>query len=273
MNVILSYSVKASKNDFKLIEDYLKPFGFQVNPVTEFDPANISIRCELVKNCHACIVLTSRSYQIQPFCMEIINYAKDQKKIIFAFNRDAGFRPFGALGAISVGYSHNGLVELKTENNSCLDDLVKSLKDIQKNLTPTEILSNKKSEKPDTSNIQLNSTQASCKQIDVLVSFHFESKPIADLIEKALKLKEINYSIEESTAMRTVTSVKNSKCIVLIMSPEYEASHVCKSIVDEARASSKTLIPVSITKSWKPKSWLGLVISGRLFFRQVEFFD
>ena len=270
MNVVLSFSLKDSLKDSKLIEDYLKPFGFQVSLVTEFDPANISLRCELVKNCDVCIVLTSRSFQTHPFCMEIINYAKDQKKTLFAFNRDANFRPFGALGAISTGYSHNGLLELKTDPSSCLEDLVNNLKSIQKNLKSTETLTNKKSLRPDTPNIQLNPKETNSKQLDVLISFHSESKAVADLIEKALKSKEINYSIEDSTTMGNLTSVKNTKCIVLVMSPEYEASYVCKSIVNEARANNKPLIPVSITRSWKPESWLGLVISGRLFFRQIE---
>ena len=51
------------------------------------------------------------------------------------------------------------------------------------------------------------------------------------------------------------------------MSTDYENNYAGIAIVEAARSMNKVIIPISISKAFKPASWLGLAIAGRLFYR------
>ena len=114
MNVLISYN-SDSISEVNCLKDQLKPFDFNIYLINESDPSQISIRCNLVKKCDSFIVITSRGFQKNNFCMELVNYAKDLKKPIFVLNKQISFRPFGALGAIIVGCAQNEIIEFENK--------------------------------------------------------------------------------------------------------------------------------------------------------------
>lgn len=265
MNVLISYN-SDSISEVNYLNDQLKPFDFNIYLINESDPSQISIRCNLVKKCDSFIVITSRGFQKNNFCMELVNYAKDLKKPIFVFNKKISFRPFGALGAIIVGCAQNEIIEFENKEKfqTNFNKIVHSLNELKHSLKQTEQI---EINRPSTPSISL-SFATNNKEIDVLVSHHSDTKQIADIIEQGLKANNLLYSIEEST--NGSSNVKNAKCIVIIMSAGYEQSYVCKSVVDTARLLNKQLIPVSVTRAWKPCDWLSLVLAGKLFFRIMD---
>jgi hypothetical protein len=261
MNILIAFNSDSIK-EAKFISDNLKLFNIDL--INEYEPSQITVRSDLVKKCNVFIVVTSRSFQKNIYCMELLNYVKDIKKPFFAFNTKASFRPFGALGAIIIGLSKNGLVDLENINEKYFDELNQIFNEIKKNLKPNEIQIN--TTRPSTPNITINFENNDNTEIDVLVSHHSDTLEIAKIIEQGLKSKELKYKIEDCS----VSNVKNAKCLVIIMSAGYEESNTCKSIIDKARSLNIPLIPVSYTRAWKPSSWLSLVISGKLFFRIID---
>lgn len=240
------------------LSDHLTSNGYIINQINEQTPERLSTRAQTIKLSECLVVITSRSFQKQDACMELIHLAKDFKKSMFAINPTWTYKPFGALGAILAG-SGNSI--FKAFNQDLFNQ---SLQSLSKELSTRQTKQNEfiPSERLATPIINLNFIE---KQVDVLISYHSSSKNIADIIQDALTAKSVSCCSEDSSL--GTTCVKSVKVVVVVMSEEYEKNYSCRFMIETARKLSKKIVPVSITRAWKPTDWLSLVIAGKLFFR------
>ncbi|RNA41414.1 General transcription factor IIH subunit 2 [Brachionus plicatilis] len=258
-NIVFTYHTSDVNIAYHLVET-LKKFQFnKIYLVDEQKPSNLETRYEYLKKSSVCLVLTSRNYSRHQFCMELVNFARDLNKKIFAINTCASFRPFGALGAIIAGSGHK-LIDIDEKEE--LIKLVMSLKELENSSTLSNELIRPRSTMPQ---VDLNFQD---QNVDVLVSYHPKQEQNAHLIQKGLAGSGHKFKLEDSTS--STTSVRTCRTLIIVMSDEYESSCVCKGVVDLARSLKKNIIPVSTKKGWKSKHWLGLVIAGKLFFRVID---
>ncbi|XP_065660323.1 uncharacterized protein LOC100209544 [Hydra vulgaris] len=268
-NIILSFHSSLQLKAIK-ISDYLSKNTLNIAEMTEVNPENLSIRCKLVKFADAFLVLTSPSYQKSVPCMELINYAKDVKKPIYALNIFDNYTPFGGLGAISAG-SSLGLINIKEEN--VFYGLDKIILDLNKNEPSSSEMVQKESTKKIIQNpfefndelypvINLKYLENSS---NILVLFNsIKCQEILNIIQDELALRNISYVTEDSSTYET--SVKAVRVVLVLMTEEYENSYNSKAIVEAARSFNKPIIPICTTTTWKPDDWLGLIIAGKLFY-------
>ena len=263
LKILISYQSLSGKFVEKL-NKYLKSNGYDTLLVTETEPVSLSVRARAVKFCNVFLVIASRLYQQSTVCMELLNYAKDQKKQIHAINPNANYRPFGALGAIIAGDSNceidceestGALDEAFGKLTAALNSRPKSSRRFVDCLNAEAVQDNENSE-----------LKHDKRQAEVLVSYHNDFESVAVIIEDELNRNGIKY-ISEDSSLGTTAINSDVKVIILIMSPGYEESHYCRKVVELARAAKKTIIPVSTSKGWKPQEWLGLTVAGKLYYR------
>jgi hypothetical protein len=240
--------------------------------ITEKNPDKLSTRSEFVKKANAVLFLLNKEYQKSLECMEALHFAKDLKKPIYGMNTCETYVPFGALGGIISG-TPSGVIDLFDFNSipSVLDKIIQEFKlPVKSN---DESTSNNNEIIIDigriaTPSLTLNFIEEnnSSSKIDVLISYQFETQEIVDIIVSGLKTKSLSYLNEECSSLNT-SSVLNAKCLVILMSKSYEDNFNAKAIVEKARQLNKPIIPVSVTRSWKPENWLALFLAGKLFYR------
>jgi hypothetical protein len=248
------------------ISDYLSTNkNMSIYLVDEKNPDKLSVRADFVKKSNAVFVILDRAFQKSLACMEIVHFAKDIKKKLYSFNINQSYVPFGALGAIISG-TESGVIELYDKNSipDTMDKIIASfnIQNIQHNENNNVI---------DTSRIATPSVNINFEdkeQVNVLISYHSESKNTVDLISSELKKRSILYLCEESTTGSTC--VKNCKVILLIMSQGYEENYCAKAIIEKAREMDKKIVPISTTRAWKPSGWLALFLAGKLFYRIMD---
>ena len=254
LNILISFHSK-NGDEKNIITEFLQCNKLNFNLINELEPVKTFARAEWIIKCDAIICITSLDYQNSTCCMECLNFTKDLKKVLFAFNTRNTFRPFGQLGFL-INMSSIGLAELQHQ-----EDLTKRL-DEMLNILKAINISSKIDSIP---RAMSPSISISNDPVDVVISYHTETRAVCELIESAFKRMDIKH-ISEETA-NGITNIKACKTIVLVMSKNYEESQVCQAAIDLARSLNKTIIPVSWTKAWKPSNWLGLITAGKLFFR------
>ncbi|CAF0937062.1 unnamed protein product, partial [Brachionus calyciflorus] len=256
-NILIAYHT-SDEQEAKSLKETLSKNNFEsVYLANENEPSCIEIRVEYLKKSSIFIILSSRNYQNEEFCMELANYAKDLKKEIFALNTKLSFRPFGALGAI-IASANQKLIELDNESKEeNLSNLISCLNEIRtkegiegEQIIPKTILPV----------VNLSFTD---KLFDVIVSYHPSQKQNVELVEEGLRNSFFNFELEDST--KSITNVKTCRTLIIVMSDDYEQNYICKSVVNLARSLRKRIIPVAVNRGWKSKSWLGLVTSGKLY--------
>lgn len=264
----MSYSILFTYHSSSLfskdIIDYLNGKKINVFPLTETTPSELSHRAQLIKTCDCVIVLASRDFQKTNACMETIHFAKDLKKEIYGILTNSNYKPFGALGAILCGSEHvsykiYALDNLKNELDLLATEIHNKIKPLKSsNPTNTQFT---QSLNPSTNLLFVETSNCA----DVLISYHSRTKNIAELIEQALTNKQITYKTEDSSL--ETSSIKRVKGMIIIMSAEYEENFNCRMVVQKAIELNLKIIPISISKAWKPTDWLGLLIAGKIFYR------
>lgn len=262
-NIIITFHSSDVNIAYYLVDIFKKSSLDQIYLVDEQKPVNIETRYEYLNKSSVLIVLCSRKYLHEGFCMELINFGRDLNKDIFSINTSTFFRPYGALGAIIAG-SGRQLIEIENEEtkkiqlNKLIFDL-KQIEQLSKNLNEPI---RPKSTQPQV-DLKFNN-----QKLDILVSYHPKQELNARLLENGLANSQFTFKLEDSTCQST--SVKCCRTLIIVMSDDYENSGVSKSVVDLARSLKKNIIPVAIRKGWKSNRWLGLVIAGKLFFRVIS---
>ena len=266
----MSYSILFTYHSSSLfskdIIDYLNGKKINVFPLTETTPSELSLRAQLIKTCDCVIVLASRDFQKSNSCMETIHFAKDLRKEIYGISTSSNYKPFGALGAILCGSEHvvykiYALDNLKKEIDLLATEIHNKIKPLNSStLTNTQF---SQPLNPSTNLVFIETSN--CADADVLISYHSKTKNITELIEKALTNKKITYKTEDSSL--ETSSIKRVKVLVIIMSAEYEENFNCRMVVQKAIELNLKIIPISISKAWKPTDWLGLLIAGKIFYR------
>jgi len=261
LSVVLTYHSLSQYS--KEITDYLNLKQFKIFPLTEASPDELSVRAHLIKTCDFVLVLPSRHFQKNDSCMETIHFAKEMKKEIYGILTNSNYKPFGALGAILCGSGHSLCKIYKLDTlKSELDTLVA---DVINNVKPGVNNTNSSTNPAHIVNSSINLTLLD-SNADVLISRCGDNtKNISELIEQALESKQISYKTEDSSLGKSY--IKGVKALVIIMSAEYEENFNCKLIVQKAKELNLKIIPISITRAWKPADWLGLVMSGKVFYR------
>jgi hypothetical protein len=246
--------------------------SFDTFLIDENAPLRLEDRAKLVQMCDIFLVLSSQQYQKSLKLMELLHYAKDLKKTIFAMNIKKTFVPFGALGAIAAS-AQNGLLQYDNPND--VDNMVQTCKSLLSyvNKTRTTSASNKdrvqSAIKKKISDYRISKDDHvdlidSNVAVDVVISHHPEIESIAILIKKELDEKGIQSHVETST--KGISGIKRAKVLIVVMSTGYETSDFCREVVEQARQLNLEIIPVRIAKTWKSESWLGLAMSGKLFY-------
>lgn len=262
-NIVIAYHSSDINTAYFLVDILKKSQLNEIYLIDEQKPNSIEKRYDYLKQSSAFIVLSSREYLREQFCMELVNFARDLKKEIFSINTCISFRPFGALGAI-IAASGNQTIEIENEQTKEkeLEKLVLTLRKLQTD----SISASNDLTRPKTANIF--DLKFSDQKIDVLISYHPKQELNARLLEKGLQNSDFSFKLEDSSSPNSC--VKCCRILLIVMSDEYENSDVCKSVVDLARTMKKKIIPVAIKRGWKSNHWLGLVIAGKLFFRVIS---
>ena len=258
VNIALAYHSN-NIDDVNKIIDGIKQIRIEPFLISESTPVALHARSTIIQKSSLVIIIASRKFQNDMSCMELLNYAKDLKKKIIMINPNKTYRPFGSLGAIGAS---SELGVLQVNDDLLLDIGIEKILNYLSNQRPKsmKILAdtadeNKEDIKLTHSNINAN----------VLISYHSEAKATFDLIKEALNNKKINFIGEECSSGKT--SILTSQLLVVLMSSKYEESDYGLLIVETARSKKKPIIPISISKSFKPDKWLGLVIAGKLYYR------
>lgn len=242
---------------------------FSIHSITESYPSGLSQRADYVSKSQAIVALLSREFQRHSNTMDIIHFAKDCKKSIYGVNTIASYVPFGALGAIICGTKH-GVLEMYTDQsissimNMILDSLASKINDIEGNRANQPIIDPSRIASP---YIELISSKDEGSQ--VLILYHSETRQVVDLIADALNKKTVQFHLEEPQTSET-TQVEKSQVVLMIMSQGFLETYKSRATIELARQLGKTIIPVSTSRAFKPTGWMGLLISGKLFFRVID---
>jgi hypothetical protein len=219
----------------------------------------LSVLSKLILNSDLIFILVSLEFQKNKGLMEMVNYAKDIKAIIYSLNFFSTYKPFGALGAISV---IKGVIQFNHENHfeQLMNDLIETIK-------------YDKNEKKNDDQFMLRSITAtvnldfsSKEQPHVLISFHKNQLEIAELIKSSIS-SDGRKIIVEDISSTNVTCLKNAAVLVIIISQDFESSFNCRALIEAARSFGKRFVPVTVSKEYKPIGWLGLAIAGKVFYR------
>ena len=256
LDILVSFHSK-NEDEKNIITEFLHRNKLDFNLINELEPVKTATRAQWIIKCDAIICITSLDYQKSTCCMECLNFTKDLKKVLFTFNTRNTFRPFGQLGFL-INMSSIDLIEMQNQEDLTrrLGEMLIILTDINRNSKIDPIA------RPMSPSTGLS---LSNDPVDVVISYHSETRAVCELIEAAFKRMDIKHVSEETS--NGVTNIKACQTIVLVMSKSYEDSQVCQAAIDLARSLNKTIIPVSWTKAWKPSNWLGLITAGKLFFR------
>jgi hypothetical protein len=254
------------------IFEYLssKSLDVKLKLVSDSQPENLSARSSILKESNALFAILNREFQNSLDCMQIIHFAKDLKKNIYGLNVNSMYVPFGALGAIICG-TEAGVVELfeNTDMSSVLDPILNSLG--IKNSECSKI------ENPQTNKFDLEGKisphielrfSSDKHEFDILISYHSDSKHVADLLSETFESKNMRFKSEDCSL--GITSIKNAKVLLLIMSKGYEENYYCRIITEMTRSFGKKIIPISTSREFKPQDWLALFLAGKLFFRIIN---
>ena len=252
-----------SNNDAFIIKSYFERPGenFKVILIEEKSAflETLSNLSNLVLNCDAFVLLPSIEFQKNQHLIEIVYYGKDVSANIYSLNIFSNYKPFGALGAISMS-SKKGIIQIVKDSNfkTSMDDLIQVIK---QNINP-----NKKIEhfsiRPLTAvvDFEYSTSQTNCS---VLISCHKNQLEIAGLVKKGIESDETICVIED-TSSSTKTILKQVNVLLVIMSIDYEENLTCRGLVEMSRLLDKSLVPVVTAKGYKAVNWLALVI-GSIF--------
>ena len=256
-SVLLAYHSKTQLSTEIL--DHFNRNGFTTLTITEETPDKLSVRAQLIKSCDCLVVIASRDFQKRNSCMEVVHFAKDNKKEIFGIITIGNYKPFGGLGAILSAKNHVFCKILKPELiEPGLDPVIAEINLINSK-NQNIFIESKRMATPITKMDFLK------ENVDILITYHSKTKEIADLIGEAVQKQNLTYKVEDSSCGSTL--VKGVKVVVVIMTAEYEENYACRLVIQTARDLNFKIIPISITKAWKPTDWLALVTAGALFYR------
>ena len=106
----------------------------------------------------------------------------------------------------------------------------------------------------------------------VMISYCWAQKPVATEIARCLRAEGIPYWIDQEkmegdTLATMAHAVEEAKCVVLLMSRNYMASHNCHLEASYANALKKELQPVIVEKDYKPTGWLGILLGNKMYVR------
>lgn len=90
---------------------------------------------------------------------------------------------------------------------------------------------------------------------------------VAQLILESLVTTQPSTIVENLSKPNATCSVANCTVFVAIVTPQLEQTSLCQSAFEQAHLLNKPIVPIIAVKKWRPTSWLGLVIAGRVFFR------
>ena len=221
----------------------------------------VSVLSKLILNCDVILILVSLEFQKNKALMEMVNYVKDTKAILYSLNFFSTYKPFGALGAISVS-SKKSIIQIDKENQ--FEDLMKGMVESIKNDKNDKKFDDEFIMRSITATVNLD--YSSKEQPHILISCHKNQLEIAELIKNSVFSEERKVIIED-TSSTNVTCLRNSKILVLIISQDFESSFNCRALVEAARSYGIKFVPVTVSKEYKPTGWLGLAIAGKVFYR------
>ncbi|UJR23954.1 hypothetical protein I4U23_026922 [Adineta vaga] len=232
--------------------------------LNEITPKSLDVRAKTIQWCDVFIVIISRLYQRTVFCMEALNYAKDQRKPIIAVLAEPTFRPYGALGAIVATAIHSTIlsedssfVHIVSEITNCARTQIKPKANNVNVKDPSQI-------NETVVNTILPSGSSTCT---VLICTADDGIAVAQLILDSLTATQPSVIIENLSKPNATCSVTKCTVLVAILTPQLEQIWLSQAVFEQARLLGKPIVPVMAIKKWRPEGWLGLIIAGRIFFR------
>ncbi|CAF3451486.1 unnamed protein product [Rotaria sp. Silwood1] len=232
--------------------------------LNENTPQSLSARANVIQWCDVFIVVISRLYQRTPFCMEVLNYAKDLHKPIISILAETTFRPYGALGAISASAIRSIVLNNDTSFIHAVSEITNSARNV--------VANNKNAAKVmDLSEMNDNHTISTFPQgsstCTVLICTTDDGNVVGQLVYESLTSTQSSVIVENLLKPNATCSVAKCTVFVPILTPQLEQTSLCRAAFEQARLLSKPIIPVIAIKKWRPEGWLGLIIAGRVFFR------
>jgi hypothetical protein len=215
--------------------------------------------------------------------MEALNYAKDMHIPIIAIYAERTFRPYGALGAITASAIRSIILNDDNSFPHAVSDIANTAHtQTKKEIDGANIIDESQvkilyfitDHKNDYfSSIQMNDTETreafpmGSSNCTVLICTTDDGDAVAQLIFESLTPTQPSVIVENLSKPNATCSVDKCTVFVVVLTPQLEQTSVCQLAFEEARRLGKPIVPVMAVKKWRPTSWLGLIIAGRIFFR------
>ncbi|CAF2442374.1 unnamed protein product [Rotaria sp. Silwood2] len=227
--------------------------GLSCYLLNENTPQSLNTRAKIIQWCDVFIIVISRLYQRTSFCLEALNYAKDIHKPIISVLAETTFRPYGALGAISASAIRSIVLNNETSFKHAVSEITNSARNEMTNkINDNHTIS------------RLPQESSTCT---VLICTTDDGNIVGQLVYESLTATQSSIIIENLSKPNAACSVAKCTVFVPILTPQLEQTTLSRVAFEQARLLYKPIIPVIAIKKWRPEGWLGLIITGRVFFR------
>ena len=230
---------------------------YDVVIIDENSPQALAEREEAVRWCAMFVIVGSVRYQRDPYCLEMANYAKTIRKPIITILAQNKYKPFGAIGAISVA----GATVIDFTNYFQIEILKKEL---ESKAWSTDIPKPNLTESGSATNLQ----NTSKKSAGVLISYQKDASHVAEMIKSVVGLTATYIGPNPKSAQEE--AIPGCQVFVAVLSPEYQSSTASQRFYETARLYRKRIIPVIGTPKYQPYDWLALAIAGKLYYNMPD---
>ena len=237
----------------------LPPAEYDVIIVDENTPQALAAREEAVRWCAMFVIVGSVRYQRNPYCLELANYAKTIRKPIITILAQNKYKPFGAIGAISVA----GATVIDFTN-----DFLNAIEILKKELESKAWATDLPKPNLAESGSAANSQKTSKSSAGVLISYQKDAWHVAEMIKSVLGLATTYINPSQKSGQED--AISGCQVFVAVLSPDYQSSAVSQRCYEMARVYRKRIIPVIGSAKYQPSDWLALAIAGKLYYAMPD---
>ena len=244
------------------IAEALRTASHDIITVDESFPQLLKLREQAIRWCEVFVLVASVTYQRDPYCLELANYAKTIRKPIVTVLGQSNYQPYGSIGAISVAGA--AIIDFTMK-----EDFDRAFECLKNELESIELISS--ISKPDLPR-RFKSPENSGKMVEkcngIFVSYQSDTCNIAKMVEAALSSYE-NITLGDPSKC-SPEAISSCQVFVAILSPAYQTSEESQRSYEFAREHRKQIIQVIGAKGYQPTGWLALAIAGKLYYAMPD---
>ena len=246
--------------------------GFDPLTITESSPAQLDTRAGAVGWAPYVLIVASFKYQRNQTCMELANFAKDNKKPLLTIVVQPNYRPSGALGALAI--SGGKAIDFRRhadqgEYEKSVETLVRALES-----KSADDSADRPSKPAPEAGEQFPSKfqDVRVKGSGIFISYHADAVNVARMVSTGSgKTNSLGIGGGVKVTLGNpssdnLTAIKQCGKFIAIMSSGYMNSEKFQEEFECARATHKKIIPVNGAKGFRPAGWLALAIAGKLYY-------